>query len=146
MSDVDDAAFTRKYGRGHRKLAMVRECAEAKLSWVDIAGKYNISVQRLYRFREENAEAIAEIKSNVDDAMAGLWIAQKHNRVAEYQSHSELVDELIAAGAEQPQVLLKVAQSALRGVAEELGQLSPRDNSERTQVDVRIVGVDSDAL
>jgi transposase-like protein len=136
----------KKYSRGHRKIQMLRACAEQKGTWDEIASRFGISVTALYQWRKRNEQDIADLRAGIIDACDTLWIADKTNRVAEYQAHVERIDELVDNGAEQPQVLLKVAQSALRSVAEELGHLSPKDTGEATKIDVRIVGVDGGVL
>lgn len=144
----DEEVLKSKYARGYRKQQLLRACAEEKGTWREIAERFGISETGLYKWRERNAAAIAEIKANLDDAMSGLWIAKKVNRVAEYQSDVELIGELVGdgAGVENVQVLLKVKHGALRSAAEELGQLKPIEADGPARVDVRILGVNGDAL
>lgn len=142
----DEEVLLKPFARGHRRFNLLRACAEQKGTWKEIAQRFGITENGLWKWRQANAAAIAEIQADVENQMSGLWIANKRNRVAEYQSDAELVDEMIADGAEQPQVLLKVKHGAMRSVAEELGHLSPKDTSDATRVDVRIIGVDGDAL
>lgn len=148
VDSISDQEFRdmKKFERGHRRIQMIRACVEQKGTWASIAARFNITPEALYHWRMRHAEEIETLAANTEDACSVLWAANKANRIAEYQRKYEDVDDMLDGGADQAQVLLKVQMTALENIAKELGHLNPKDNSERTQVDVHLHGVDMDKL
>jgi ParB-like chromosome segregation protein Spo0J len=124
---------------------LVRELAEKTHTRATLARRYGVTRSSMTEFAQRHAADIEAVERQIEDEMAGLWIAQKRNRVAVYQQNVEdiaaLVDrdidpktaprktsddnELIIVGAKLPS-LLRVQAQILRNVAEELGQLTVR--------------------
>lgn len=132
------------------KLRLLRELALANKTQRQIAEEYDCAVSSVNEFMKRNAEAINDIRENAEDEFAGLWVAKKKNRIAAYEEQIAFLQERIDRGAEDdPQGALKVAQAALKMVAEEMGQLTARvavqaDVNARVQYVVE--GVDTEAL
>lgn len=114
--------------RGHIALQLIRELAIGTLTQDELADKYEVTQPAISLFNKRNAEAIAQVKANLDDEFAGMWIAQKQNRVKVYQDDVERIAEQQETGVPQPLLigLLRLKQAALKSVAEELGQLPGR--------------------
>lgn len=104
----------------HQKLQLLRELADGKMSGAQLAEKYGVSTTRIYGIRDENKERIEAIKADYENAFAGLWIAQKENRIAVYQEQAERL-----ADSDDPKLVART-QTALRSVAEEMGHLPTR--------------------
>lgn len=125
--------------RGHVARRLVRELAEGKLSQRELADKHGFSPQAISEFKSRNAERIAEVAANLDDQFAGLWIADKGNRIAEYMDDVERVNKKLDRRVSGE--MLRVKANALRSVAEELGLKSTVDVRQTKYV---IKGVDPD--
>jgi transposase len=145
MSDNDEVLL-QPFKRGYRRLRMITDLAHGKLLKREIAEKYGISETAVYKFQAAHRDAIEAQKEDLENEFAALWVADKKNRVAEYQADVELINERLESGVDQEQVYLKVKHSALRGVAEELGHLNPKDGTQAAKVEVTIRGVDGDAI
>ena len=130
--------------RGHVALALVRELALGDSTQRDIAERYGYSEQSISLFKTRNADRIAAVQADEQNAYAGLWIADKAARVAAYEADVERVDEFLADGAPTAD-LMRVRHSALRSAAEELGQL--KQTVETTQrITYAVEGVDPGQL
>lgn len=149
--DPSDTSWMRQpYARGHRKHALLRDVAEAKLTQYEIAAKYGVSQPRISQMASHptNAAIIAEIRANLDDEFAGIWIAQKKNRINEYRQMAEDIDTALSEMAVPDATLLRVRQTALRNVAEELAQLPNRVTVQNVdkRVNYSFDGVDPEDL
>lgn len=137
-------------------MKLIRALALGEKTNAELAREREVTASAIKEFSKRHAAAIAEVKANVVDAFAGLWIAQKHERVAAYQQTAEvlaaeidaLVDGRVAVhggdtDAEDAEDdggvgeflndisgalgrLTRAYDRALRSVAEELGQLPTR--------------------
>jgi hypothetical protein len=131
-----------------------KDLAEGKESQTFLARKYGCDQAAVSRFKTENADEIAELRAKVDDAYAGLWIADKKARVAYYQDDVEIVTTLIdnvgtgVRSNKEAAELLRARAAALKAVAEELGDLPVRVKLEGGANPVRHVleGVDTQDL
>lgn len=134
----------RPWGRGWRKQQMLRDLAEGKMTQSEIGRKYGVSQQRICAVANwtPNKVIIEEIRANLEDKFAGMWIAQKEARVAEYQADADRF-----ANTDDP-ALARVRQAALRNVAEELAQLPNRVTvqHERKTVNYTVDGADPEDL
>lgn len=129
------------------KRQLCRDLALANMTQRELAAKYDCVQSSIFEFAERNAAEITAIRDNAADEYAGLWIADKQNRIAVYAEQVEMVRAELADGdvEDRGAGLMRVAQAALKGVAEELGQLTVRTRSEvSADVLVRseVVGVD----
>jgi predicted transcriptional regulator len=129
---------------GHRKLAgwkklkLIRELALTGRTQVDLAEEFEVSQPTISYFASKHAAEIAEIRANAEDDFAGLWIAKKKNRLAEYQKDVDEVNELPPDPA-----LKRIKHNALKSVAEELGAL--KTNVDAT-ITYKVEGVDTEKL
>lgn len=127
---------------GWKKWAVQRDLAEGKTQ-TSIARMYGVTQQSVSDFAVEHREAIEEVKRTIDVAYAGLWAAEKQKRVAVYQDIVEEMGE-IPHDAEGR----RAQMSALRAIADELGDLPQRIKIEGGKDPVRHVleGVDTSKL
>lgn len=110
-----------------------------------IAELLGVTQQAISLFAKREAEAVVEVQKNLDDEFAGLWIAQKENRIAEYEA---LMEDLATADHSDPAVV-RAKALALKSVAEELGHLPGRltvSGQLDTQTRYTINGVDPEAM
>lgn len=122
--------------RGREKLECLKLLAEGQMSQHNIAEKFGRSRTAITTFAKRNADLIQEMRENAESEFVGLWIAKKVNRVAEYESDVERINEWhdAAEDGELDSALLARKQTALKSVAEELGQLvQKQDNTSRVE-------------
>lgn len=117
--------------KGQRRLALARDLATMESTQSELARKYDVTPAAISAFVQREEELIAEIRNNLDDEFAGLWVARKARRVAEYERDIDRVDAALgddpaADGALPAPDLIKIKHAAMRAVAEELGQLPAR--------------------
>ena len=77
---------------GQTRLALQRDMAMGALSPAELRVKYNATASALKAFRTRHADTIAAIAADINNRFAGLWIADKEQRVAAYQADVDLVD------------------------------------------------------
>lgn len=120
----------RKATRGHLERGwvqhrLVRDLALGDKTGRMLAEQYGVSQTSISSFKKRHAMEIEEVRNNLADEYAGVWVAQKLGRIMEYQQAAEKM-----AKGESPRNA-EVLVSILKAVAEELGQLPAR-----TQVNV----------
>jgi len=120
--------------RGHKKLALLHDLAAGDLTMLEIAVKYDRAESTIYSIKKNNAEQIDAIRADHANEFAGLWVASKVNRVAEYQADIE--DDDLDVGQKH---------KALRAVAEELGQLTSKAEIQAA-ITYQVEGVDPEAM
>lgn len=129
---------------GARKLRLLHELAAGVKTQTELAEQYGITQGRISQILSESAEQIEAIRSRADDEFSGLWLADRRNRIAEYQGHVERInDKLDAKPDAVDHNLIRASQIALKGIAEETGQLTTKTFNE---VAYRVHGVDTEAL
>lgn len=128
--------------RGWVKHRLLRDFALGEKTGIQLAEEYGVSRNSITNFKKRYALEIEEIRNDLADEYAGLWVAEKKKRIAEYQEAAEKM-----ASGKTPRNA-EVLVSILKAVAEELGQLPAR-----TQVNVtnevttyEIVGVSVDDI
>ena len=137
--------------RGWLVWAVTRDLAEGK-SQSSIGRMYGVSQVTISNFARDHAEQVQEVRQQLDDAMAGLWIADKKKRVAVYQNIAEeMLDEDtagVALGKVTKVEARRAAMTATRAVADELGDIPQRIKVEGGGEPVRhvIEGVDVEDL
>jgi predicted transcriptional regulator len=104
----------------HEVQILCRELAMAEVSQNELARRHGVTKSAVSQFARRHAARIAEIREHLDDQFAGLWIADKANRLAVYQHEVEA----IAGNTHHEWV--KAKATLLKNVAEETGQLPPR--------------------
>lgn len=133
---------------GQQKLRLIQEIAEGTRPYRELAEEYGFTSESVVaQFKMRNKEAIARAKQGFEQRMEDLWVADKRARIATYEesieSLSQLVDEL---EPEKRPNAHKIIHNALRNVAEELGQLAPKEVPVAGQLTVRLEGVDTEAV
>ncbi len=108
------------------KLKLIRELALSGKTQRQLAEEYGVVESSMTEFKHRHAEAINDVRENASDEFAGLWIAKKQNRIQAYMDQVDFLAQRVEDGTEDPEAAFKVAQSALKAVAEEMGQLTAR--------------------
>jgi hypothetical protein len=128
--------------RGWVKHRLIRDFALGEKSGRTLAAEYGVSQTSISAFKKRNEMAIEEVRNNLADEYAGVWVAQKLNRIREYQEAAEKM-----SSGESPRNA-EVLTSILKAVAEELGQLPARQqvNVSTENVTYQIVGINVDDL
>lgn len=128
--------------RGWVKHRLVRDFALGEKTGKELAEIYGCSVTSISAFKKRHAMEIEEVRNNLADQYAGVWVARKLDRIREYQNAAEKM----AAG--QSPRNQEVLVSILKAVAEELGDLPARTqvNISNENVTYEIVGVSVDDI
>lgn len=122
---------------------LCRELATGELSHVQLGKKYGVTRQAITAFRKRYAREVDDIKANLDDEFAGLWVADKAARIAAMQADVEMsATGDYAEHYEQ----IRTRTQIHRAIAEELGQLPPRSTITIVPVQHVLEGVDLDHL
>lgn len=108
--------------RGHRKLDLIRLLAVGEWTQEELAERFGVTQPAISLFKKRYAVEITQVKENLEDQFAGLWIARKEARVAELEDVAE------SFKADDPKAA-NIRLRALKQAAEELGQL-------RVQIDI----------
>lgn len=100
----------------------------------ELAREYGVDHKAITKFRDRHAEVIADMAQAIDDEFAGLWIAQKSERLDEM---IQLYEDGVSPRDRETKL------SVLRHAAEELGQIPNRTTIDFAQpVQVIIEGGD----
>jgi transcriptional regulator with XRE-family HTH domain len=131
--------------RGYRLHNLLRDLALKELTAAQLADKYGVSTATIDNYRKRFAIEVREIQEHFEDDLAGLWIAKKRNRIAEYQKKYEDLDELVG---DEGQGAIALQSRILRWVAEELGQLPQKVHLQASvdPVRVEVIGVNTEDL
>lgn len=132
--------------RGHLRPQVISDLALGELSYSQIGEKYGVTKQAVGAFYQRYKLDVERQRANMEDKFAGLWIADKMARVAEYQNQAEKIAEK-CEGVDwklSPE-WIKVLQSALRSAAEELDDLRTNLNVSG-QVSYVVNGVNTEDL
>lgn len=122
---------------------LCRELATGEMSGAALGKKYGVTRQAISAFAKRHAREVDDIKAQLDDEFAGLWIADKAARIATYQADIEQsLDGDYAGHYEQ----VRTRHAAMRAVSEELGQLPPRATVAIVPVQHIIEGVGVEVL
>lgn len=139
--------------RGDVKVKLIRQLALGELSQAELARRHDVTPAAMTRFVQRHAERIAEVASKLDDQFAGIELADKVARVAVLNQQVLADLELLAdpdtagkAGVQRAE-MVRVIQSGVRAIADELGQIPARVQVQHSgALDVRLNGVDLAAL
>jgi hypothetical protein len=114
--------------RAYQKLALYKDLAAGELSFSQLAEKHGRHKTWVHDFahRPDTEQAVRHIREAKYDALAGLWAANKANRVAELQASAERLTAPLPDGVRADPAAERAAQAALRAIAEELGQLTQK--------------------
>jgi hypothetical protein len=78
-------------------MKLIRALATGEKTRAELARERGVTATAISEFRKRHADAIAEVAANVADEYAGLWIAQKRERLAAYQQNAEIIAAEIEA-------------------------------------------------
>lgn len=106
-----------------KQLALKREIALRTDSMTELGKRYGLTQQGISEFKRRHELEIDDIRQNASDVFAGIPLAKKENRIAAYEREVELLN---ASSAHDHHEWSKARQMAYRSIAEELGQLPPR--------------------
>lgn len=128
--------------RGWVKHRLIRDFALGEKSGRELSVQYGVSQTSISAFKKRYSMEIEEVRNNLADQYAGVWVAQKIERVREYQNAAEKMAD--GSSPRNAEVLVSI----LKAVAEELGDLPAR-----TQVNVstettvyQVVGISEDDI
>ena len=81
---------------GRTRLALIRDMALGELTDRELALQISCDLPTIKAFRALYADEVSQVRSALAGQLAietaGLWIAKRQNRVAEYQSDVELIN------------------------------------------------------
>lgn len=124
------------------KHRLIRDFALGEKTGVQLSEQYGVSRNSITLFKQKFAMEIEEVRNNLADEYAGVWVARKMDRIREYQEAAEKM-----ASGQSPRNA-EVLVTILKAVAEELGQLPARTqvnvNTEITKYE--IVGINPDDI
>jgi hypothetical protein len=135
--------------RGAVALSLIHRVALGVETDRELAEAFGVAPSAIHKFRHHprNVEAIEARRAEIENELTGLWSAKLCNRVAELESDVDRVNEVLEdAAPELLPRLLAAKRTALREIADQLGELTPRQINVGTTVRDEIVGVDMDAL
>lgn len=128
--------------RGWVRHRLIRDFALGEKTGKELAEIYGVSTNSISSFKKRYALEIEEVRNNLADEYAGVWVAKKIERIREYQVAAEKM-----ASGHSPRNQ-EVLVSILKAVAEELGQLPARTqvNVSQENVTYEIVGISVDDI
>lgn len=119
---------------------LIHTLARADRPIRQVAREFNCDESSVREFRDRHTDEIAAVTEDIDNEFAGLWIAQKQERL-------DVLTDLFRAADTGDLDGIKVQIDILRKAAEELGQIPNRTT---VKVDggmrIELVGVDPDTL
>lgn len=119
---------------------LCRDLATGEKKRSQLAREHGVAASTITEFAKRHKARIEEIKANLDDEFAGLWSAQKINRLNAYQ------DEYERIRANPHHEWVKAKATLLHSIAEELGQLPSRGVTVTGQVTHIIEGIEIEDL
>jgi hypothetical protein len=116
---------------------LVRDLAIGELPQNKLAEMYGVSGASITNFKKRHLYEIEEVRNNLADEYAGVWVAQKMERIRAYQ---QKVEEMLEGRTPRH---AEVLMGLLKGVAEELGDLPARTqvNVSNETVTYQVVGI-----
>lgn len=129
-----------KLERAAVRIPLIRDLAEGILQ-VEAAAKYEVGQPAIAHFVRRHSAEIEHVRANLEDVYAGIWIAEKAERLKRYAADVEAIDSLhdgslatyaglggVDAEGEPLPIplvpsLLMAKHRALRNTGEELGAL-----------------------
>lgn len=132
--------------KGHVKLRLLHDLAAGSKHQSELAKQYGVTEGRISQIKSENIDRIEAIRANAENEFSGLWIADRKNRIAEYESDVEDINESLMSSNLEKMVhpyLLSAKHRALKSAAEETGQLT---TNFAAKVEYNVTGVDTERL
>lgn len=140
MPDVNGSA---KRLTPFERRQLQRDLAANEVTRAELARRNGVTRGYVTQFAKRYALEIDTIKRDLDNAFAGLWIADKENRIVAYQADYVAAATSDKAGHHE---WIKARTQILHQVAEELGQLPPRATVAVVPVVHVLEGVDPELL
>jgi predicted metalloprotease len=103
---------------------LVLELAQGDKTQRQLAAEYGVDQSSISVFLGRHHDEVKVRAERLADEWAGLWIADKRNRVIEAQADVEAINQ--ALGNTTDATLLRAKLAIMRQVAEELGQLTEK--------------------
>jgi len=128
----------------HRWHEVCRHLAVKDLTKREIAKRFGVTPPAITQFSRRHAALIDEMRDRIEDDFVGMWIAKKENRIAAYMADWEASKANNDYGDHFEHI--KTRAMILRQVAEEMGDLPPRQSVVVVPVQHSVVGVDVAAL
>lgn len=122
---------------------LMRELAIGERTSADLGREYGMAASGIRAFKARNLAQIEAIAADLGNELAGLWIADKGQRLAAYQADYEMTLESDKATHHE---WVKARTGILHNVAEETGQLPARTTVAVTSVTHVLVGIDPEEL
>lgn len=133
--------------RGPVRVRLIHDLALDAFTERALAEQYDVSQPSIHEFRDKHSYQIMMARDHIESEVAGLWIAEKVNRLAELEDDVEHINEALATVPAEDRPRLYLAKHrALRNAAEELGQLAPKRVDANVTVRYEIANVDMKAL
>lgn len=122
---------------------LLRELAIGERSSADLGREYGMTATAVRMFKSRHRAKVEAIAADLGNEFAGLWIADKTQRLAAYESDYEMA---LDSDKSDHHEWVKARTQILHAVAEETGQLPPRTTVAVQSVTHVIVGIDTDDL
>lgn len=139
-----DGAAARKnhLERGWVMHRLIRDFAIGEKTGLELSKQYGVSQNSISAFKKRHTLEIDEVRDNMADQYAGVWVAQKLDRIREYQVAAEKM-----ASGQSPRSQ-EVLTSILKAVAEELGDLPARTQVQVSTENVtyQVIGINPEDL
>lgn len=117
--------------RPWRRVQLIQELARNDRTQKALADKYGVSQASVSAFKDRHRERIEEVRQDLENEFAGMWIADKRKRLEVLMSDVELIEEFlgdIAMWDEDSPQFLRLKKEILKQAADELGQIPQRVN------------------
>jgi hypothetical protein len=129
MNDETLTETPAKRLRGRYKVALILDLADGAMGYDELASRHGISKQGVAEFASRNRDAIQSAKQDLTSELAGLWVVNKRERLADAQQDLEdlealLQDPNLTDAARRGYYSLKI--KLRHNIAEECGQLPTR--------------------
>jgi len=135
------------------QVRLIRDLAKGEHRDAELARRYGVDRSAVLLFKRRHADRIEHVRNHLDDVFAGIEFASKAARVAELSKDAADIADVLADPATAARAgvgyaeMVRAKQSALRAIAEELGQLPSRMQVQvGGSLDVNVNGVDVSAL
>lgn len=130
--------------RGRIKLALIRDLAMGEWDETSLARRYDLATEEVRSFKLGHQDEINEVSQALSGHLAietaGLWIAKKNERLAEYQQEiddiTEALEDLRNSGVPWSRAhrdMIRARLDLYRQAADELGAYPQRQQAPQRQ-------------
>lgn len=113
-----------KLERGGTRERLILELAQGEKHQRQLATEYGVARSSIAEFKARHLDKIEDRAERLADEWAGLWVADKRNRIIEAQADVEAINDALDQTTDAQ--LLRTKLAIMRQVAEELGQLTEK--------------------